>query len=235
MTAPDRTRPEQMIAWLGGAVFAASLATCAWWYFIRLGAATPAPRAAANLAFDTALVALFAVHHSLFARDWVKQRLAIVPAPLWRTVYVWVASLLLIAVIVWWRPVGGDLYAAGGWRGAAHGAVQIAGLWLIVRAVAGLDPLDLAGIRAAAHERRRESLEVNGPYRLVRHPLYLGWVLLFFGVPHMTRDRLAFAALTTLYLVIAIPFEERSLVASFGDEYRRYRRRVRWRLIPFVY
>jgi len=76
---------------------------------------------------------------------------------------------------------------------------------------------------------------VNGPYRWVRHPLYLGWVLMVFGTSHMTRDRLTFAVVTTLYLVLAIPFEERSLRRSFGDDYVRYMRDVRWRMIPFIY
>ena len=76
---------------------------------------------------------------------------------------------------------------------------------------------------------------MTGPYRWVRHPLYLGWVLMVFGAAHMTGDRLAFAAITTAYLVVAIPWEERSLRQSFGDEYARYMRDVRWRMIPFIY
>ena len=74
-----------------------------------------------------------------------------------------------------------------------------------------------------------------GPYRWVRHPIYLGWLLLVFGVPHMTATRLAFAAISSAYLVVAIPFEERSLVETFGDEYRRYQQAVRWRLVPGVW
>ena len=118
---------------------------------------------------------------------------------------------------------------------------------MIARAVRGLDPLELAGIRQSSVvsrqsrstvDRRLESasgLTTDGPYRLVRHPLYLGWILIVFGAAHMTGDRLAFAVLTTVYLLIAIPWEERSLVRSWGDEYLRYQRRVRWRVIPFIY
>jgi len=223
-------------AWVGGAIFAVSLGVCAWWYFVTLGGVTPAGEfSVSHLIANVGLVTLFATHHSVFARESIKRRLAAIPEHMRRSAYVWVASVLLIAVIGLWQPVGGDLYEVRGGRALLHVVVQALGLWLIVRAVAGLDPLELAGIRDAARQPRRESLEVNGPYRFVRHPLYLGWVLLFFGIPHMTGDRLAFAALTSLYLVIAIPFEERSLVRCFGDDYRRYRRRVRWRLIPFVY
>jgi protein-S-isoprenylcysteine O-methyltransferase Ste14 len=223
-------------AWLGGAIFAASLGICAWWYFVTLGRVQPAADLdASQLIVNGLLVAVFAMHHSVFARESIKRRLSGIPEHMRRTVYVWVASVLLIVVIALWQPVGGDLYEASGGRALLHVAVQALGLWLIARAAAGLDPFELAGIRDATRQPHRDSLEVNGPYRFVRHPLYLGWLLLFFGIPHMTGDRLAFAALTSLYLVIAIPFEERSLVRCFGDDYRRYRARVRWRLVPFIY
>jgi protein-S-isoprenylcysteine O-methyltransferase Ste14 len=143
---------------------------------------------------------------------------------------------LLVAVIVFWRRIGGELYNLTGPMMAASTMVQVSGLWLIGRSVAGLDPLELAGIREGAGlARRPESLQCAGPYRWIRHPVYLGWILLFFGIPHMTGDRLAFAGLTSLYLVVAIPLEERSLAQSFGDDYARYRLRVRWRIVPFVY
>jgi protein-S-isoprenylcysteine O-methyltransferase Ste14 len=110
--------------------------------------------------------------------------------------------------------------------------VQLYGLWLIVEAVRGIDPLELAGIRG---ETERGPLQIKGPYGLVRHPLYFGWVLVVLGAAHMTGDRLAFGAITTVYLVIAIPWEERSLTRSFGEEYARYTRAVRWRIVPFIY
>jgi len=90
----------------------------------------------------------------------------------------------------------------------------------------------LAGIRPSSGS---DGLQMGGPYRLVRHPLYSGWMLAAFGAAHMTGDRLAFAVLTSLYLMIAIPWEERSLVRSFGESYRRYQQQVRWRMIPFIY
>ena len=78
-------------------------------------------------------------------------------------------------------------------------------------------------------------MQIVGPYRWVRHPVYSGWVLLTFGAAHMTGDRLAFAAISTFYLLIAMPFEERSLRMSFGAAYDEYRRRVRYRIAPYVY
>ena len=78
-------------------------------------------------------------------------------------------------------------------------------------------------------------LTVGGPYTWVRHPIYLGWVLLVFGAPAMTTGRLCFATVSTLYLIVAIPLEERSLTGEFGAAYARYRRQVRWRLLPGVW
>lgn len=225
----------RLVAWLGGAAFVASLAICAWWYFVTLADAGTGHGVPA-LVFDAALLTIFASHHSFFARETMRRRLSAIPAHLFRTFYVWVASALLVVTVVLWKPIGGDWYDVTGASAGVHVVVQVLGLWLIYRSVAGLDPLELAGIRAATgRERRREPLQSEGPYRWVRHPLYLGWMLLLFGIPHMTADRFAFAALTSVYLIVAIPFEERSLVQSFGNDYVRYRTRVRWRIVPFIY
>jgi protein-S-isoprenylcysteine O-methyltransferase Ste14 len=90
-------------------------------------------------------------------------------------------------------------------------------------------------VLAAPPPAATAGLQVRGPYHLVRHPLYLGWVLIVFGASRMTGDRLLFAAATTAYLMIAVPWEERSLEAEFGAEYVRYRQRVRWRIVPYIY
>ena len=78
-------------------------------------------------------------------------------------------------------------------------------------------------------------LQTGGVYGLVRHPLYFGWVLIVFGAAHMTGDRLTFAVLTTAYLVMAMPWEERSLEREFGASYRRYKEKVRWKILPYLY
>jgi len=219
--------------WGGGALFVASLSSCAWLYLIVLGRDLPLAGAASIFA-DTGLVTLFAVHHSLFARDGIKRRLAhSIPAELLRSTYVWVASLLLIGVSVAWQPVGGEIYRVTGVLAIALACVQLVGLWLTARGASSIDPLELAGIRTGPDAP--PSLQVNGPYGLVRHPLYLGWALMTFGSAHMTGDRLLFAAVTTAYLMVAIPWEERSLQQSFGDAYQRYMRDVKWRMIPFIY
>ena len=221
--------------WTGGALFVGSLTATVYFYAIgwsatRFGRPTVWPALAANIAWFLA----FALHHSLFARERVKRWVARhVPDRLLRSVYVWIASLLWFAVVAAWQPLGGLVFeqSAAAAR-TAHAAVQIAGLLLIAASVATIDALELAGIRVGSQPA---GLQARGPYRLVRHPLYLGWMLAVFGAATMTFDRLVFAGLTTTYLIVAIPWEERSLERTFGDEYERYKRRVRWKMIPFVY
>jgi protein-S-isoprenylcysteine O-methyltransferase Ste14 len=213
---------ERAFVWLGGALFVSSLAACVYTYAIRW-ASPRGSGGSGSFALDLALFAAFGLHHSLFARESIKNYVErIVPEAMIRSVYVWTASLLLF----------GELYRATGMMALAMTATQLAGVCLIARAVATINPLELAGIRPAAPSY---TLQVRGPYRFVRHPLYLGWMLAAFGAAHMTGDRLAFAAISSTYLVMAIPLEERSLLRAFGGAYTDYTRRVRWRVVPYLY
>jgi len=226
------TRFARPFVWLGGATFVGSLAVCLWWFVFVLGRPTP-PAGAAAWIWDALLFSTFAVHHSVFARDGVKRWLSsAVPAELLRSVYVWMASLLLILVCLMWKPIGGELWNVRGLGAILLALVQLAGIALIARAVATIDPLELAGIHPSSGSG---SLQVGGPYRVVRHPLYLGWLMATLGAAHMTGDRFAFALITAAYLVAAVPLEERSLVLVFGEDYTRYQRQVRWRIVPFIY
>ena len=226
------TRFERPFVWVGGGLFVTSLAVCAY-HYIFLWGRTPTVEPGPALVADALLFGLFAIHHSLFARERVKARLAgLVPQRLLRSVYVWTASLIFIAVCVLWQPIGGDVFEVHGWRTAAHVVSQIIGIGIIAAAVRTIDPLELAGVRPASNP---QTLQITGPYRWVRHPVYLGWVLASFSAPHMTGDRLAFAAITSIYLVMAVPWEERSLMRSFGEEYAEYKRNVRWRIVPYVF
>src|SRR5580704_13282619 len=205
-------RFERVFVWLGGVVFVGSLGSCAYCYSVRWS--VPHRWDSSALAFDAVLFSAFAMHHSVFARTRVKDWLSrLVPERLLRSVYVWMASLLLVTVCAAWMPFGGEVYRHAGWLGVPHALVQLVGIWLIARSVRTIDPLDLAGIR---RQSTSEGLQIGGPYRLVRHPLYLGWLLAVFGAALMTAERLACAAITTAYLVIAIPWEERSLRAAFS-------------------
>jgi protein-S-isoprenylcysteine O-methyltransferase Ste14 len=230
------TKFERLFVWSGGALFVLSLAACAYEYVFVWASPRPVSgrwSPAVAVAIDAALFGVFALHHSLFARESIKRRVArVVPDRLIRSVYVWTASLLLIVVLALWQPIAGHVYAVTGWRTMAHAAVQLGGLWLIARSVARIDPLELAGITPASGS---DSLQIAGPYRWVRHPLYLGWLLAVFGAAVMTGDRFTFAAITTAYLLVAIPWEERSLRRIFGEPYARYQQTVRWRVVPYVY
>jgi protein-S-isoprenylcysteine O-methyltransferase Ste14 len=136
--------------------------------------------------------------------------------------------------MIWlWQPVGGIIYRVDGWPAWIFTIVQIMGVWLIARSVRAIDPLELAGIRNP--KMVDAELQTGGVYGVVRHPLYFGWVLIVFVAATLTGDRLTFAVLTTAYLVIAVPWEERSLEREFGASYRRYKERVRWKILPYLY
>jgi protein-S-isoprenylcysteine O-methyltransferase Ste14 len=113
-------------------------------------------------------------------------------------------------------------------------AVQLFGLALTLAGARVVGVWELAGVRQPDVTRPVE-FKAAGPFAIVRHPIYLGWVLMVFAAPTMTRSRLLFAVVSTAYLVAAIPLEERSLVEAFGERYRTYQRRMRWRLIPYVW
>jgi methanethiol S-methyltransferase len=218
--------------WLGGVLFVIALVFTAWSYVIVFGRDAPRGGWPAAMA-DASLFSLFALHHTVFARERVKSAVArAIGGRLVRSMFVWIASVLLVLVCALWRPVGGLVYMFGWPAAGICVLVQLAGLWLTFHGARAIDPLELAGIREGA---ATPALQVRGPYRLVRHPLYLGWMLMVFGAASMTGDRLVFAIVSTMYCVVGIPFEERSLTRIFGDRYERYRDRVRWRMVPFLY
>jgi len=236
-----RRRGHEIIALLGGVLFLISLAFFLYAYLITFGEtpsasarATPAVALAANLALFT----LFAAHHSLLARPHFKAWIArIVPPQLERSSYVWVASLLFLLTCGAWRRTGRDLYSAHGLAMGVLAFLQACGVFLIFQSVRRLDHLEIAGIRQVQGRTRPAdtTLQTDGVYGFVRHPLYLGWILFVFAVPHMTLDRLYFASISSAYLLVAIPWEERSLVREFGTRYEEYRRAVCWRVIPGIY
>jgi methanethiol S-methyltransferase len=224
---------ERAFVWCGGALFVGSLSLTAWLYAVTFGTERPS-NGWTPVAFDALLLSLFALHHSAFAREPLKRAIArVIPERLTRSLYVWVASSLLILVCVLWQPIGGALYWIKGWQVWPFGIVQLVGVWVIARATAAIDALELAGIRNT--KVSHAELQSHGAYGLVRHPIYLGWVLVVFGAAHMTGDRLAFAVLTTMYLLLAMPWEERSLERQFGPKYQQYKEHVRWKIIPYLY
>ena len=93
----------------------------------------------------------------------------------------------------------------------------------------------MAGIDQLRGKIKPVAFKVEFPFAVVRHPIYLGWLLIVFGPSHMTMSRLLFAVVSSAYLLVAIPFEERSLVEAFGDRYRAYQQQVRSRILPGIW
>ena len=222
-------------AWSGAVLFAAALTYFLFSYAVTFGEiaqGTSEPRA---VLLDVALFSVFALHHSVFARRPVRafvQRH--VPAHLERSVYVWVASLMLIAVCATWRAVPGTLWQLQPPWSWATIALQFAGVWLTLRAVTVIDPLDLAGLRGTAPGGPVE-FRTSGPYGWVRHPIYVGWMVIVFSVATMTMTRLVFAVVSSVYILIAIPLEEKTIRASSEGAYDDYMRQVPWKLIPRIF
>src|SRR5262245_44349950 len=234
-------RSALIFAWSGAVAFAASLFLFVYCYLVIFGQVQPSGPVLAPILTNFLVFSVFALHHSVFARREVKGMVGrIAPAELERSLYTWVASVLFAGVCVAWRPVPGQLYELTGPLRIAAVAAQLLGLVLTIRASSALDVLDLAGVRAVQRARHapkpsRPELNTRGLYGFVRHPLYFSWAVFVFGTPSMTGTRAAFAIISTAYLMIAIPFEERGLIETFGHDYHRYRERVRSRMIPWVY
>lgn len=185
------------------------------------------------LAIDLGLLALFAVQHSVMARPAFKRWWTrIVAPPLERPIYVLAASLCLIAMFALWQPLGGvvwDLESPAA-RAVAY-ALFAFGWGLVLVTTFLINHFDLFGLRQvwlALIGRPYTPLRFvqPGPYRVVRHPLYVGWFFAFWATPTMTAAHLTFAIATTAYILVAIQLEENDLLAEHGAAYENYRRRV---------
>lgn len=191
---------------------------------------TPTRAFAEGLAIDLALLAAFAVQHSVMARPGFKRQWTrIVPAAAERSTYVLASSLLLAALFIYWEPIGGVVWSVP--EGLARNAVTglyAFGWMLLLYTTFLIDHFDLFGL--AQVWRHLEGTDYRPPqfhtpslYRLIRHPLYVGWLIIFWAAPTMTIAHLVFAIMTTVYILIAIRFEEHDLVDTFGADYVAYR------------
>ncbi len=195
------------------------------------GASVPLAEA---LIVNLMLLAVFAVQHSVMARRSFKRWWTrIVPEPIERSTYV-LAATLALALLLWqWRSITQPViwevhHQTGVW---AIQAVFWLGWAVLLISTFLINHFELFGLRqvfAGLTGRALPKAEFRTPllYRHVRHPIYLGFLLAFWAAPRMTAGHLLFAVATTGYILIGIYFEERDLIAQFGDRYRRYREQV---------
>ncbi|MHB1060136.1 MAG: methanethiol S-methyltransferase [Rhodanobacter sp.] len=183
---------------------------------------------------DLALLGLFAVQHSGMARQGFKAWLARSLSPaIERSTYVLLSSLALILLFWQWRPLPGTVWQVeAGWGQAVLYALFAGGWLLVLAGTFVINHFDLFGLRQVWLYARGQPgnplpFKRHFFYRVVRHPLMLGFLVAFWATPHMSTGHLLFALATSGYIVIAVKFlEERDLIAAHGGDYRRYQREV---------
>lgn len=184
------------------------------------------------LLVNLGLLALFCLQHSVMARPAFKRWWTrIVPEPAERSTYVLFSCLALGVLFALWQPMGGTIWRVENPAAkiAIYGAYAF-GWVVLLTSTYLINHFDLFGLRQVwLHLRGREyqGLKFATPslYRWVRHPLYVGWLFTFWATPTMTVAHLVFALITTIYILVAIRFEERDL-ETFHPEYAEYRREV---------
>ena len=189
---------------------------------------------------DMLLLGMFAIQHSIMARPAFKRWWAkILPVACQRSTYVLLSSLILLLLFWQWRPIPTPI-----WRIDGMAAWLLTGIywlgWLIVFASTFMiDHFDLSGLRQAflalrGAEAPVQSFKTPLLYKIVRHPLMLGFLLAFWATPEMTAGHLLFAIMTTAYILVGLQLEERDLIAEFGTTHQQYRRRVPM-LLPRIF
>lgn len=192
------------------------------------------------LLVNAGLLSVFALQHSIMARPafkrwWTKY----IPEPIERSTYVLLSNFCMILLFWQWQPMGGII-----WQTESE-TVQVLlkslcllGFGIVFISTCLINHFDLFGLRQVwlyYSGKKYEPLHFRTPffYKYVRHPLYFGWLIAFWATPVMTAAHLFFAIMTTLYILTAIQFEERDMIAVFGDKYRNYKRSAPM-LIPFT-
>lgn len=178
---------------------------------------------------NLALIAMFGVQHSVMARPWFKRAwTAFIPEPAERSTYVLLASALLAFLMWGWQPLPDLVWdLRGGPLGDVLTATSAAGWGLVLLSTFAIDHFHLFGLRQVlVHWLGRSlpetSFRVRGPYKLVRHPLMLGFIIAFWAAPAMSVGRLEFALGMTGYILLALVHEERDLHEAHGADYERY-------------
>ncbi len=194
----------------------------------------PAAATLTALTVNFALIALFGIQHTVMARPGFKEKWTkIVPISVERSTYVLLSSLILILLYWQWRPMTGQVIweAEAAWAQYLAWAVFFGGFGIVLLSTFIIDHFDLFGLRQVWLNLRQKvythsGFKVTFFYKFVRHPLYVGWIMAFWGTPQMTVGHLLLAVGMTAYILIAIRYEERDLVQILGDDYAQYREKV---------
>jgi protein-S-isoprenylcysteine O-methyltransferase Ste14 len=185
------------------------------------------------LAIDLGLLGIFALQHSVMARPRFKQWLTrFIPRSAERSTYVLASSLVFIALFWAWRPLGATVFSIEGETArTAVMSLYFAGAGLVLYSTFLIDHFDLFGLRQVVLQFRGKPYEEKqfmtpSLYKYIRHPLYVGWFIVFWATPDMTMGHLLMAVGTTGYILFAIVFEERDLAEALGARYVAYRKRT---------
>ncbi len=185
-----------------------------------------------TLLIDALLLGVFAIQHSVMARPGFKKVWTrIVPEPIERSTYVLLASLALLLVNWQWRPLTSVVWETHGTLAQVLLWASLAGFGIVLIATFLLSHFHLFGLSQVvghATGKPAEAAKFQTPlfYKVVRHPIYFGFLVAFWAAPKMTLGHLYFAAGATGYIIVGTLLEERDLIAHFGDTYRDYKRRV---------
>lgn len=200
---------------------------------LSIDAGGPSAALGQALLINVLLLSVFAVQHTVMARPAFKKAWTkVVPEPAERSTYVLLASLALALVFWQWRPMTGEVWNVSDAAVApVIIAISFAGWGLVLFATVLINHFDLFGLRQVyLHFKKTEYTAINFQtpllYRMVRHPLLLGFMIAFWATPSMTVGHLVFALVTTAYMLVGIQFEEHDLVEALGEPYERYRERV---------
>ena len=192
-----------------------------------------------SLIVNTLLLGLFAIQHSVMARQGFKRWWTqYVPKSIERSTYVLLASLTLILLFWQWRPMPAVIWHIADPRLAmAATGLSLVGWVIVLTSTFLINHFELFGLHQvvsniAGRETPEPRFKTPLLYKMVRHPIYLGFIIAFWAAPVVTVGHLLFAAVTTAYIFVGIALEERDLIGLFGDEYMRYRERVSM-LLPF--
>jgi protein-S-isoprenylcysteine O-methyltransferase Ste14 len=186
-----------------------------------------------SLLINAALLASFVVQHTVMARPGFKRWWTrIIPKPMERSTFVLLASACLGLIFWQWRPLPQTIWQIGGLTGSALAVLCLFGWAVVLVASFAISHVDLFGLRQswlAFRERTYQPVgfRLVGFYRIVRHPLMVGFLVAFWSTPLMSVGHLFFAAMTSGYILFGTWMEERDLIAEHGEAYRDYRRRVR--------